>query len=350
MRTPFSLICLFICCIVNAQQSDYYLATYPPVHPMSTNYGNRLDIKPDTVKSFNNQYPNSTDYIIHSYSDNGCTDTITFENSEQIKLRSPIPDIKYAYTFDKDNNKLILTEKYLRHPIISDEGDYCGGYYPWYVGNQLFYEYDSEGRLIKERSIDYFYDFKNDKTITFRDNIITYDLSTVNYIENGYIFNGVTYLFDEKDRLLERIQVKDTSKYVYYDDLDEHGYDLYIKRELGSSKDGFFFDKNGLLTKYLTYRRFLSGVTTPSSITDYSYHFSSKNPTSNSLMSDSPKIYGIIGNLIVNTEKPEWISVYSLSGQLIKKVYIQGNNQQIPLPKGIYIVKSDQNTTKVLVR
>lgn len=329
MKTYLLLISLSICSIINAQTPDWW-----PSHPLETHIGDKPGIQPDTVITRLGKTDTDDKAVItfiHCYGDNGYIDTtrvICTDNRIILDYRA------YILTYAKENNKLISEKKY-------PSGDFSG------ISDQIFYEYDSTGRRIKEYYISY-----NEKEIITRNETIIYDFSTVHYTDSGYIYDGVIYCLDEKGRLIKEISGGDTtptyiSTYIYND----RGYDIIRDTDawcfIGYLKTECFFDDNGLLSKLINYTQ--TEIHPEGETTDYSYYFSPGNTTSNSLVANIPVIYGTTGSLIVNTEQPEQISIYAISGQLVKKEYISGN-KQIPLPGGIYIVKSTNKTYKIVIK
>jgi len=320
------LVCLFIGGFINAQTPIWW-----PTHPMDTHIGNKPELQPDSVATISLN-PEWATADVHAYGDNGYIDTVMYRSIGNVCFSFTI--LGYVNTYSKENNKLISTDGYR-------------SFYQSVLSYQIFYEYDSIGRLIKKQIVNH--DKNNPRYQDrpyYRDTIISYDFSTINYTDSGYIFDGGIYSLDEKGRITKEIRDKDTILYIYYD--DELRYDKIINMDNYFENTAYFFNENGLMTKSITYSKPFENE--DKRVREYFYSFLPGNTTSNSIIVNSSKIYGITGGLIIETEKPEWISVYSLSGQLIKKTYINYGTQQIPLAKGIYIVKSGQKTTKIGVR
>ncbi|MDR2918027.1 MAG: T9SS type A sorting domain-containing protein [Tannerella sp.] len=329
MKTHLLFTCLFISCAINAQM-DIESPLFPPSHPMDTRLGNKPEVRLDSIISKSGT-ESGVEYIIidaHYYGDDGYIDTL--KTRIDYVDKSIIVCFAYASsisTYSRENNKLVSKDFFsdAKMKVLAD---------------QLFYEYDSAGRRIKEHNISYY-----DQKIT-HDKTLVYDFSTVNYTDSGYIFNNVNYCFDEKNRLKKEIHDNKITTYSYYN--DDSGYDIITTRDGYNDKSERFFNKHGLLKKSIGTRL---DLTSPSrkSILELEYYFSPGNATSNSLVTNIPKIYGTTGGLVINTVQPEWINIYTLSGQLVKKEYVN-QNQQISLPKGIYIVKSANKTFKVVVK
>ena len=57
--------------------------------------------------------------------------------------------------------------------------------------------------------------------------------------------------------------------------------------------------------------------------------------------------YAALGTLYVQTDSPATLSIYSVTGQLIKQMSVSGNTT-LPLPKGLYIVQLNGKAYKVI--
>lgn len=296
---------------------------------MDIRIGNKPEVQPDTVINKLGSEEGGKWIITnaHYYSEDGYIDTLKIINtSYESNLRLSLAYIASISTYAKENNKLISKDTYYDHKFSV-------------LSSRESFEYDSIGRLTKNHYISYDMDQEIIHDVTHE-----YDLKTVKNTDNGYIFNGVEYCFDEKDRLSKEIRDKDTLKYTYYDNI--LGYNRILKKNEASDKEEYFFEENGLVAKSIQH---YSWDPNTKSISESFYYFSSGNATSNSLVTNIPEIYGTTGSLIINAVQSEWINIYTLSGQLVRKEYIN-QNQQIPLPKGIYIVKSTNKTFKVVVK
>lgn len=337
MKTYLLLISLIIGSYVNAQIPAWW-----PTHPLDTRIGDKPIIQPDTIVNKSTNYRLGEVFYmweiteIHSYGDNGYIDSTKVCYMDTTENNIPyISTYSNISTYSKENNKLISIKTYRSDDFSS-------------LSSQTLYEYDSVGRYAKTNHITY-----NENQHITLNSITLHDYSNVIYTDSGYIFNGVTYSFDENNRLIKEVSGRDTA-YIYITTYnyhnDNHGYD--IEREtnswcfVGDRKVEHRFDENGLLLKSTGY----GFSPDPDNLAEYSYSFRSKDPTNNSFVSVPANIYGVTGGLMISSNQPEQVFIYSLSGQLIKKAYVQGSNQQIPLAKGIYIVKSNSKTTKVIVK
>lgn len=63
-------------------------------------------------------------------------------------------------------------------------------------------------------------------------------------------------------------------------------------------------------------------------------------------------VYSGNGVIVLNNNSEEAVTfnIYSITGQMIKSVTIQGGNSNIDLPKGFYIVKCNQWSKRVIVK
>lgn len=70
----------------------------------------------------------------------------------------------------------------------------------------------------------------------------------------------------------------------------------------------------------------------------------------NSLTKSDCKIYNSMNRLVIENAKPgEVANIYSVTGALIKTVRISGNVEEIELPRGIFIVRVNNYTGKVVM-
>jgi len=141
------------------------------------------------------------------------------------------------------------------------------------------------------------------------------------------------------DHVVVLIYVDGEERYRY----DTYDGDLILNADLGDVKKGNFVDfvidskgnslgdQTNFNFKYLANEDFFSLM--PSNKSDSSFEISSNNQL-----------------LIVKTNKPKTLlSVYRMDGLLLFSREISNITQYIPLEKGLYIVKLDENITKVII-
>lgn len=72
----------------------------------------------------------------------------------------------------------------------------------------------------------------------------------------------------------------------------------------------------------------------------------------NDTVVSSTSVYSGNGMIVLNNNSEEAVTfnIYSITGQMIKSVTIQGGNSNVDLPKGFYIVKCNQWSKRVIVK
>jgi hypothetical protein len=70
----------------------------------------------------------------------------------------------------------------------------------------------------------------------------------------------------------------------------------------------------------------------------------------NSLTRSDCKIYNAMNRLVIENAKPgEIATIYSTTGSLVKTVRISDNVEQVELPHGIFLVRVNNYTAKVVM-
>jgi len=71
--------------------------------------------------------------------------------------------------------------------------------------------------------------------------------------------------------------------------------------------------------------------------------------TSNPSVENNYSVYGTQGNIVVNSEVSEVVSVFNITGQLVSSAVVTEGTTMLPLSKGLYIVRVGVSATKVTV-
>ncbi|MGL5895062.1 MAG: T9SS type A sorting domain-containing protein [Bacteroidales bacterium] len=71
--------------------------------------------------------------------------------------------------------------------------------------------------------------------------------------------------------------------------------------------------------------------------------------TSNPSVENNYSVYGTQGNIVVNSEVSEVVSVFNITGQLVESAVVTEGTTMLPLSKGLYIVRVGASATKVTV-
>lgn len=230
-----------------------------------------------------------------------------------------------------------------------------------YVRAEVLYEYDIKGRLIATYTVDN--TIAEPDTLESERCIYLDDLAQ--YTDSGYIhatvkisidrYNGevkekgdtivTEYVFDDQKRLI-RAGIR---TYTYFDDgsvmmtVNQKPYPVYLDRktEYYNNADGYFIGSKTYVWRNSMWNSYESG--------EVSYFYNDEPQSSVSVSEPLQKVYGIEGAIVVTAENDVPVCVYTLSGQLIKKVIAQPH-ESIPMPKGLYVVIMKGRPYKVLVK
>jgi len=253
--------------------------------------------------------------------------------------------------------------------------------------NEVTYTYDLKGRILIEKQKNFIYETD---TIVKDSSYVEYDYEKgviytkpsniyFEYTNNGYMiadtFNvyesipgGLsgevkcvdkkTYIFDSKNRL-ETIDIERTlsspifyptpvvTKGKYNYKYTDFGYEEYFNSELNQKVT---FQEDGYCSEVILYFDSVGEMLRVFSIKRFSYFNSGQEVSNREIELIIPKAYGVDGGVIIELTKSAAISVYTLSGSLVKKTNVDEGNTMMPLTKGIYIVVIGDLSYKVLVR
>lgn len=327
---------------------------YPalPLHPLSTYYSYHFDGSVPRIRiladSIYYSEQNSIDYEKEGYSvykrtSDGLTDSIytgygisslfIYQYSPEGKLLLKkdgmfplLKGTKFVYdpqgrmiadTSFYDNQKIaVTTYTYKTDTVLIDYEDFEDVGYS--VKRQLSYQYTDSGYI--------------EKTIQINRNG---EVSQIDTIKNEYIFDASNQLIRGGDY-----------QYTY---LESGGYMQSYESKYYKSKK--YFNDKGYATKELieTYSNIIGDWTLFEWTAEYFYNPDNPNPIIPIEVSVS-QVYGVKEGVIAEVVNPAWAYIYSISGQLVKKVWIEAGKQCIPLAKGIYVVTIGKDSYKVAVR
>jgi hypothetical protein len=85
--------------------------------------------------------------------------------------------------------------------------------------------------------------------------------------------------------------------------------------------------------------------------TEFVYAYSDRENPNNIVVPEvtARKVYGADGAVIIQSDIPEMVQIYSLSGVLVRSLELPAGNQSISLPKGFYIIRASDKAYKVMV-
>jgi hypothetical protein len=156
--------------------------------------------------------------------------------------------------------------------------------------------------------------------------------------------NQVEYVFDAEEHLIRAGEII----YSYFED----GYSEF----LGSfEKMTYHFLENGYLAKRIFFQKIHEdGEWFQKEMWETEYGYKDDNPNNPNgnvmLETASRKVYGMAGAIMIHSDKPETVWIYSVSGLFIRYLQTVPGSQSIFLPKGFYIVVADNQIYKVIVR
>lgn len=242
---------------------------------------------------------------------------------------------------------------------------------PPFVTNTVFV-YDPQGRLMA----DTIFSDNQKKTVTtytykpdtvwihaedftnpahYSDEQISYQHTDSGYIEQTIRFRlkGETlqidtaeneYVFDASNRLIRGGEYR-------YTHLDDGGYIQYYESRY--YKETEQFNHKGYFVKGWTdsYVNMIGEWVTPSFESTAEYHYNPDNPNSNTAVDMlTPQVYGVQDGIIVASEKPAWMHVYTIHGRIVQKIRTMAGKQWMPFTKGVYIVTIGNESYKVAVK
>ena len=194
------------------------------------------------------------------------------------------------------------------------------------------YAYDSSGRLAMELHAQY----PNES--------YHYDYSTIIYTDSGYILNRVEYVLDSEGRLIRAGDMH----YSYFED----GFtEFYFKDNSGEKTDWHFLE-NGYLSHCKTWK-LRDGQWVDFHKEEREYRYKDDNPLKQATALEAVenrKVYGVDGAVAIQSDKPETVQIYTISGAMIRNIQTGTGSQSISLPKGFYIVMMGNQAYKVIVR
>ena len=329
-----------------------------PIHPLSVYYSYQdpnssgTRILADSISYTEQSYlleglPAGGGYATYKRSPDGLTDTI-YTGYGLLNM--------WIYEYSPNGKLLSMKETY--RPNSAEEGSY------------VKLVYDKQERLIADTT---FFDRKKSGFTTYtylQDTVLIHYTSieypgdfwkkqiTYHYTDSGYIqkeiresvnSNGTVsidttereYVFDASNRL---IRANNNIHYTYSED---GGY--MENHETISYRQNRYYNNKGYYIKQDSYRK-ENGEWVLSVTYSVEYHYNPGNPNHNVLVeSQHLQAYGIEGTIRIQAGQPEWVSVYSIAGQLVHRQYVP-ENATFYLPKGLYIVTAGKESQKVMVR
>jgi len=380
---------LFLFCSISAQKKYTYLKgqyshfngefnepryididSISDVYYSSASYADPSIIIQTPAEALSEFIPRRLKYTLIKKSSDGLTDslkTYTIENSYLFQYTECIK--KYS------------AERFLTYSLNTNHTTIIDS-------TQNKYEYDKEGRISGILKIN-----SNGRTIISDTTVFNYNLKQftpeiqystiyknsdsimVFYNDSGFVtiqkFPGVLsipphivtaqYIFDSQGRMIKGIGKTEvlpeaprslaSSLIVEYKYTDNG----YVEYENGFKKREYKFQSDGYCTDFIEYERTDQSAYPPVykivSIEKFSYFKNGEVIVDNeSFENVAPKVYGVQGGVVVNTEKSLPVSIYSLSGSIVKQEKVFKGNVTIPLPKGLYIVVIGNMSYKVLIR
>jgi len=195
------------------------------------------------------------------------------------------------------------------------------------------YTYNDSGWLVSKTT--HYNWFKHETT--------AYDYRNIIHTDSGYILNKVEYILDDQGRLTRMGDMK----FSYF----EEGYIEYDKSIIvgatGTHKLEHYFNEEGYCEKTLDYKH-KNGKWELLYRLEYTYTYNNPSDNEEQLLMPQP-VYGTNGAIIITIDITEPVYIYNISGQLVKEIRTQPN-ERIPMSKGLYIIRFNGDSYKVIVR
>ena len=240
---------------------------------------------------------------------------------------------------------------------------------------KTYYEYDEEGRVVKE--VQKIVKPSENLSETFLSERM-YDYATVQMTEKGYIFENIEYEFDDQGRLTcmkylnlgNEVVNKDGKEYCknacYYTYTDDSYSELVIWTMnyfvLGKTdlwvENTFGFGENGNLEwcKQIESEDGINWITRGKNKVEYVYLNESRSDeigtTYNlSIVKTNTVVKGLSGEIYISTENATTVQLFDLTGSLVKQKALSVGENRISVSKGgFYIVKVGKESFKVYAR
>ena len=355
------ILCYILPCFFVPDMFAQVLFSTGPVHPL-VNYGViRTDTSIDTIH-------------MNIYSESGPGREMTL---------MPVTGI-YRRSEDNLTDTVTTFSGLINHRIFRyNEKNQClfwreyNPHYPLMQHSRTDFEYDDEGRLNKI-VIDYVWPDgvpEQDPPVDTTKTVFTYDYSTVQKTEKGYIFNGIEYEFDYKGRLtyqnavdakVEMIEYTDGTKYrmgaTYYTYTDSSctAFGCYQPGDmvLGMPdvwvETAYVFDSNENM-KLKTVRVSHGGVNwILHELTTWEYVYSSagENPVHTPPAAQTgTTVYAHSGAIHIVAENAALTRIFDMFGRLIKQQTVSPGENRIDISStGFYIVTVSNESFKVFIK
>ena len=314
-----------------------------------------------SIYQWDGQNAITTGYTIIKRSKDGLVDTLLLESGA-----SRI-DVKH---YD-ENQRLVCVE--WNYPVCKVRG--CLYEPSEYMYSKEVFEYDTENRISKKTTFDV-------GSVTGKESIVSvdiFDYSALILTEKGYIYEDSEFELDEKGRVVylknlnpsagihqpdeymelngKKYRIDDTY-YTYF----EGGFSSFYYSKtsfwiLGAKdrwvKTDRIYSENGILRN--VYQSFDGEEWEVYEKNEFLYVYNdtiimSNKPKENITPSETV-VYGIPGAIIINTNNNGEVSIYNITGGIVKKQKVIAGTTQIDVPlKGLYFLTLNNCSFKVLVR
>lgn len=212
----------------------------------------------------------------------------------------------------------------------------------------LKYTYDEKGRITTKpitQSTIYTYLYLDDQT-QYTDSGYFHTMITdgIPYADGSTGRDTITteYVFDDQNRL---IRAGDT-RYSYLENGDVTA-EVYKSM---SGKQVSYYNRNGLYLQYFYYSGSPEYGWSLSGHEKYEYYTKGSPVSTEPVIVDHiPVVYGVEGAIQLKADMEHTVCVYTLNGQRIRKIRMQPDQTE-SLPQGIYIITTESNSHKVMVR
>jgi hypothetical protein len=234
----------------------------------------------------------------------------------------------------------------------------------WYEKIECEYDAEDRGSKITVKKIEA---LLGEECIV---SVNTYDYSTLEMTEKGYIYNGLEYELDSENRVTYLKNLNSPDEYMELDGKKYRVQDSYytyfdgglsvLRWEKTSemmldwadrwTKVDYYFNENGTLkNSYYS----LDGETWDvweKIETRYAYASDDIPDSNENTESSSTKVYGISGAIVVRTESSAQACIYDTTGKMVGRQTVNGGGTHLSVPRGLYFVTVNNHSYKVIVR
>ena len=380
MKTRILMLTVLLLCFLSSDMLAKYARTAlpsgPANHPLAYSGHIRMATNIDTMIT-TQYYEWGTELErpwrrmdVFKRSDDGLTDTVyratPYETWEGIVPNRFVDDVqRYCLRFNEKNQMLSINNFF-------SNGQLTGTSHEDFL-------YDEEGRLVRHMQTWHDPEKTPSGEVVF---LKTYDFSTLQLTEKGYIFEGAVYEFDGQGRMTfaalldgkDEFVTLDGKEYLagadYYTYTDS-SYTKFSRVRTGEKMYGwpdlweetvYVFYENGN-EKSKTVKGSTDGLNWfIFEILEYGYIYANESGEAQTYAGDGDvsneisaqtgtAVYALSGAILITAENAATVQIFDMAGRLVKQQTLPQGESRISIASaGLYFVKAGNETFKVYVR